>query len=70
MKTKRNHYHVQRNQPTLGWIWIPFAEGSRAFCDGYVFAMDSLYPSVPHRIVDSEGNVVRETKGRGEVHVN
>ena len=46
----------------------------QAYCDGYIDAMDSLYPSDPCRIIKEDENgvktVVRETKGRGAVHLN
>ena len=69
-------YYVEKNVGNaLGWFKVPFAEHrTRAYCDGYVDAFDSLYPSDPHRIVkvekDGTTKVVRETKGRGKVHVN
>lgn len=66
-------YYVER-QSSLGWRRVPFAEHrTRAYCDGFVDACDSMYPSDPMRIVkvqDGETKVVRETKGRGEVHLN
>lgn len=66
-------YYVER-QTALGWRRVPFAEHkTRAYCDGYVDACDSMYPSDPIRIVrveNGETKVVRETKGRGEVHLN
>lgn len=57
------------------WCKIPFAEHkTKAYCDGYVDAMDSIYPSKPMRIVKKEKDgiikIVRETKGRGSVHIN
>jgi len=68
-------FYVERNHDDLGWFRIPFVEHkTRAYCDGYVDAMDSMYPSKPVRIVKKEKDgtikIVRETKGRGEVHVN
>ena len=66
-------YHIERNTP-LGWRKVPFTESkSRSYCDGYVDSCDSMYPSDPLRIIkeqDGEVKVVRETKGRGEVHLN
>lgn len=67
-------FYVER-QTDLGWRRVPFAEHrTRAYCDGYVDACDSMYPSDPLRIVrqDKDGTtkVVRETKGRGAVHTN
>jgi len=67
-------YHVEMHHEVLGWRKVPFAEHrTRAYCDGYVDACDSMYPSRPMRIVKKdkdETKVVRETKGRGEVHLN
>jgi len=69
-------YHVERNaNNNLGWHKLMFTESrTRAYCDGYVDAFDSMYPSDPMRIVkvekDGTTKVVRETKGRGKVHVN
>lgn len=49
------------------WVKVPFTESDiKAYCDGYVDAMDSLYPSRPYRIV-KDGKVIRETKGRARV---
>lgn len=72
---KMKNYRVQQYHEELGWKNIPFAESHiRAYCDGWVSAMDSMYPSPPMRIIskDSEGNecVVRETKGRAKPHTN
>lgn len=68
-------YYVERKHDELGWRKVPFAEHrTRAYCDGYVDAFDSMYPSKPLRIVsekkDGDTKVVRETKGHGEVHLN
>jgi len=67
-------YKVQTQHPVLEWRDIPFAESkSRAYCDGYVDCMDSHYPSAPCRIIriaDGVETVVRETRGRGDVHTN
>lgn len=68
-------YYVERLHDSLGWRRLPFIEHkTRAFCDGYVTAFDSLYPSVPHRIVkvekDGSTKVVGETLGHGSVHLN
>lgn len=66
-------YYVER-QTDLSWRRVPFAEHrTRAYCDGYVDAFDSMYPSDPLRVVKQEKDevkVVRETKGRGKVHLN
>lgn len=65
---------VERLHEQLGWTRIPFAESSSVkYCQGYVDAIDSHYPSPPLRIVrieDCTQTVVRETKGRGSVHTN
>lgn len=69
-------YYVERNtESSLGWRRIPFVEHkTKAYCDGYVDALDSMYPSKPVRIVkvekDGTTKIVRETKGRGKVHTN
>ena len=57
------------------WSPIPFAEGTLAYCNGWVDAMDSLYPSNPHKIMKFNNKTgeflqIRETKGRGIPHVN
>lgn len=53
------------------WTKLPFAEGSRVYCTGYIDALNSMYPSPSHRIVENEtGKIVMETKGNGKVHVN
>lgn len=67
------YFYVER-KTDLGWRRVPFIEHrTRAYCDGYVDAFDSMYPSDPLRIVrsiDGSTEIVRETKGRGEVHLN
>ncbi|MCK9458533.1 MAG: hypothetical protein M0R80_02715 [Proteobacteria bacterium] len=68
-------YYVERNSGDLGWRKVSFIEHkTRAYCDGYVDAFDSLYPSDPLRIVKVEKDgitkIVRTTKGRGTVHLN
>ena len=69
-------YHVERNSGnSLGWYKIPFIDSkTRGYCDGYVDAFDSLYPSDPHRIIKTRSDgfeeIVRETNGRGEVRVS
>lgn len=69
-------FYVERNTNSiLGWCPIPFVEHkTRAYCDGYVDALDSMYPSKPVRIVKKEKDgtikIVRETKGHGSVHTN
>ena len=75
MKTKVKRYYVERKSNRLDWYKVAFIEHrTRSYCDGYVDAMDSLYPSDPCRIIkeDEDGikTVVRETKGRGAVHLN
>ena len=67
-------FHVEIHHEVLGWRKVSFTESkTKGYCDGYVDACDSWYPSNPMRIVrvDKDGTkVVRETKGRGEVHTN
>ena len=68
-------YHVEAYRKSIGWQRIPFAESTtRAYCDGWVDCMDSMYPSPPMRIVCIDGDkvlkVIRETKGRAAVHTN
>jgi SOS-response transcriptional repressor LexA len=66
-KVVKHHVEIK----DLDWRAIPFAEGTRQFCEGWVSAMDSLYPSMPHRIVCTNSNgtttVVRYTQGRGPI---
>lgn len=74
-------YHVERfNQG--GWFKIAFAEHKkRLYCDGYVAALDSMYPCDPLRIVYTDKvksldgiveiyEVVYITKGHGKVNLN
>jgi hypothetical protein len=54
---------------------LSIAEGSLAYCNGWVDAMDSMYPSkacmiIRHDTKSGELKVVRETKGRGKAHVS
>lgn len=68
-------YHIERfTDNVLGWHPIPFASHkNKTYCDGYVDALDSMYPSKPVRIIKTEKGetkVVRETKGRGEIQLN
>lgn len=69
-------YHVEVNYNNqLGWRRAPFAEHRlRVYCDGFVDAYDSMYPSRPLRIVktmaDGSTRVVRETRGHAKPHVN
>lgn len=67
-------FYVERNHPELGWKKVMFTQHrTRAYCDGYVDAFDSLYPSQPLRIIkvekDNTIKIVRETKGRGKVEL-
>jgi hypothetical protein len=66
-------YHIEQ-KINDEWVKIPFAEDSkRAYCEGFVDARDSQYPCKPLRIIltkEGKQKVVRETKGRGEVHLN
>lgn len=57
------------------WAHVPFAEGVLSYCNGYVDAMDSLYPSPAYQIrkfgiVTRDMSIVRETNGRNAVHTN
>lgn len=77
MAALRKTYLIQRRLTvTAGVMWnsVPFQQGTRDYADGYVDAMDSLYPSDAHRIIsyDKEGHVevYRETRGRANVHTN
>lgn len=67
-------FYVERLHSKLGWRKVPFIENKvRAYCDGYVDACDSMYPSDPLRIIRTVKGlteIVRETKGRGEVHLS
>ena len=67
-------YHVESNRGELGWGKVPFTETkSLMYCIGYVRAMDSVYPSRPHRIAatftDGTTSVFSETKGRAKPKV-
>lgn len=66
-------YYVEKKIAYNTWTRVPFTEHRvRAYCDGYVDACDSHYPSEPMRIVKSINEVtqiVRETRGRGKVHL-
>ena len=75
MAKKIKRYRIQNYTEALGWRYVPCIEtSSLLWCHGYVTAVESLYPSMPHRIVEVLGKnfvqVIRETKGRGKVHVN
>lgn len=68
-------YHVEvyrsvgGNLCLLRWMPVPFAESNtRAYCEGYVDAMDSLYPSAKYRIMKGD-EVLRETNGHAYVSV-
>ena len=73
MSRRVRSYHVERSSSD-GYRAIIGTYGARGYCEGWVDAMDSLYPSVPYRIVatyaDGSIEVVRETKGRSAVHTN
>lgn len=77
LRKVRVSYHVEALYAAqgLGWCAVCGAAGSRAYCDGWVNAMDSLYPSRPHRIVKTTADgslyeVVKETPGRAAPHLN
>jgi len=75
MSRKARSYHVEVKLPDgLGYRTIIGSYGTRQYCEGWVDAMDSLYPSAPHRIVSSYADgsivVVRQTNGRSAVHTN
>lgn len=64
-------FHVERFKNGI-WHKMMFTENrSRLYCDGFVDAYDSFYPSDPMRIMKVEQNgdkkIIRETKGRGKV---
>lgn len=66
-------FHVEKLNNGI-WNKIMFTENkSRLYCDGYVDAYDSFYPSPPMRIMKVEKNgeekIIRETKGRSKVTV-
>jgi hypothetical protein len=68
-------WHVERKEDDpLGWRTIFSASGTRQYCEGWVDAMDSCYPSKPYRIVasfaDGSIEIVRVSKGRAGVHLN
>jgi len=65
-------FKIQRKNRNQ-WHNVPFAESKiKAYCDGYLDACDTHYPCDPMQIVKTEKDgmivVVRETKGRGEIH--
>lgn len=74
MASPRKTYLIQRQQLDKVWVSTSFQSGSKNYCDGYLDAMDSMYPSAPYRIItyDDQGivNVYRETRGRSSVHTN
>ena len=75
MSRRPRSWHVERNEgEPLGWRPISFAAGTLQYCEGWVDAMDSCYPSKPMRIVatfaDGSIQVVRKTEGRSGVHLN
>jgi hypothetical protein len=70
-------YYVEKFEGEA-WKRVNFSDHrSRYYCDGVIDTMDNHYPCPPLRLVfDGYGpekknqHVVRETKGRGEVHTN
>lgn len=66
-------FHVEKLNNGI-WNKIMFTENkSRLYCDGYVDAYDSFYPSPSMRImkVDKNGEkkIIRETKGRSKITI-
>jgi hypothetical protein len=52
------------------WEKVLFTEGNtKSYCDGYVDAMDTLYPSPRYRII-RDGCVIRETVGHSRLRVS
>jgi len=79
MAKKIKRYRIQNYTEALGWRYVPCIESSSLlYCYGYLDAINSLYPSNPHRVVEVTGRgttvevvrIVMETQGRGELHVN
>lgn len=72
MATKPKYtYHIERLSGG-GDCWgpVPFTHGMKlAWCEGYVRALDDLYPSPRVRVVRNDGKVMLEGGGRGEVKV-
>ena len=67
-------YWVEAKRPN-GWTKVMFTDGvSLEYARGYVHAIDSCYPSAPHRIMRRVGidepEEVQTTPGRGKVHTN
>lgn len=65
-------FHVERLFCT-GWRKLAFTERNLSYCEGYVDALDSLYPSDSMRIVkavNGKESVVREVAGKAGVHLN
>lgn len=49
-------YKVQMHHESLGWRNVSFVESkTKAYCDGWVDCMDSMYPSRPMRIICIDG---------------
>lgn len=73
-KREKFVYFVERLNGGI-WYEMPFTEcSSKLYCEGYVDALDGLYPSDPLRIVkkseDGSTKIVRETRGHGKIHLN
>lgn len=70
---QRYKYQVQAYRNDT-WADVSFAAGTKSYCQGYVDAMDSMYPSPRHRIIeyveDELIRVVYETAGRNAPHTN
>lgn len=71
-----NIYWVETYMKSLNkWIELSGTKENKSFCEGYLFAMSSLYPSSPYRIMirkslGSQAEVFREFKGNSRVSVN
>lgn len=67
-------YVVKRLDQDGEWRDVPMAmSNSRVWCEGFVAAMDGVYPSPPYRVVmrDGSGDVIMmETKGRAAPKLN
>jgi hypothetical protein len=76
MSKRAKLHHVDAYYPEpLGWSTVFGTRGeTRGFCEGWVSAMDSLYPSRPHRIIatyaDGSTKLIRQTPGRASPHLN
>jgi hypothetical protein len=68
-------FWIERQVSDNSWARVPFAvSNSVQYCHGFLDAIDCMYPSQPHRLckrmTPATMKVLRETQGRGAVHLN